>query len=472
MFGGKRQKYSSTCLRRICLGLLTGIVIISLFCSSAFLLEEKKVIIEGVSIAGIPLSGLGPEQAAVFLSHRLGPLLEHSVELRDSNSVFGFIPNKWGFFLDYKELVSEAFTQGRAGSIFLRWRKRRELRLQPVNIVPAVRINPEMYERFLGFLERQVNKQAVAADLLVNREGEIKVTPGRPGRRLQRQGFLSALSRVILTEAENRYFELPVEQVKPALSDEEIKDWDLTRVLAYFTTRFDPVEGERAHNIRTAAFSLHGTLVLPRQRLSFNHRVGLRVPERGYREAPILYEGRLVPGIGGGVCQVSTALYNVWLLAGFPVVKRSNHTIPISYVEMGRDAAVVDGGQDLVVTNPLSTPVFISAQVETDVLTVAVLGKQENHRVDAYSLESKVVQTIPPPETRIEDTTLGSGEEFLVEVGREGYIVELWRLALDSEGQVLRREFIDRSFYQPAPRLLRTGKNAHLRAEEPEGAGE
>ena len=161
-------------------------------------------------------------------------------------------------------------------------------------------------------------------------------------------------------------------------------------------------------------------MVFPGQELSFNRRVGPRVPEKGYREAPILYEGELIPGTGGGVCQVSTALYNAWLLAGFPVTKRFNHTVPVSYVEMGRDAAVVDGGQDLVVVNPLFTPVFISAHVEADLLTVAVVGKQEDKRVATYLLEPKVVQTISPPETRAEDT-LGTGGRALAETGRAGY---------------------------------------------------
>ncbi|HHU81739.1 MAG TPA: hypothetical protein GXZ26_01925 [Firmicutes bacterium] len=450
----------------------TGVIaVFLLFCFSASGWHGRKVILEGVSIAGIPLSGLQPEEAAVFLSHRLEFLLERRVELRDNNFVFGFIPSRCGFYLDYPELAAEAFAQGRAGSIFLRWRQRRALRLQPVNLVPAVKIGPRLQEEFLGYIERQVNVEPVNADLLVDQEGKIRTIPGRSGRRLEREEFFSALSRVILAE-DNRCLELPVKQVEPALSGEKIKEWGLTRALTYFSTRFNPQEEERSQNIRTAACALHGAVVFPGQELSFNRRVGPRVPEKGYREAPILYEGELIPGTGGGVCQVSTALYNAWLLAGFPVTKRFNHTVPVSYVEMGRDAAVVDGGQDLVVVNPLFTPVFISAHVEADLLTVAVVGKQEDKRVATYLLEPKVVQTISPPETRVEDTALAPGEEFLAETGRAGYTVELWRLALDSTGQVIDREFISRSSYQPAPRLLKIGKKTPPAREEPEGAGE
>ncbi|NLY88479.1 MAG: hypothetical protein GX085_02510 [Firmicutes bacterium] len=458
-------------MRRLGLGFFTGITaLFLLLCLSASWRQTRKVIYEGVNIAGIPLSGLQPEQAAVFLSHRLGPFLDRQVELRDNGFVFGFIPSRCGFYLDYAELAAEAFAQGRAGGIFQRWRQRREFRRRPVNLVPAVKIDPGLHEEFFAHLERQVNVEPVSTDLVVNREGKIKVFPGRPGRRLERRGFLLTLSRVILAE-DNRCLELPVKEVEPALSGEKIKEWGLTRVLSHFSTRFDPQEEERAQNIRTAALALHGAVVLPGQELSFNRRVGPRIPEKGYREAPVLYEGELIPGIGGGVCQVSTALYNAWLLAGFPVTKRFNHTLPVSYVEMGRDAAVVDGGQDLVVTNPLSTPVFVSAHVEADLLTVAVVGKEKDPRVATYLFTSKVMETIPPPEIRIEDTALAPGEELLAEAGREGYLVELWRLALDNTGQVIRREFINRSFYQPVPRLLKTGKKAPPVREEPEGTG-
>ena len=85
-------------------------------------------------------------------------------------------------------------------------------------------------------------------------------------------------------------------------------------------------------------------------------------------------------------------------------------------------------------------------------------------------LEPTVVETLPPPEIRIEDAALAPGKKLLVEAGREGYLVELWRLALDSTGQVIRREFINRSSYRPAPRLLKTGKKHPPAREEPEEA--
>ena len=125
MFGEKKQKDPAGHGRRSDLRFIAGITaVFLLFCLSASWWQGRQVIPEGVKVAGIPLAGLPPEEAAVFLSHRLGHLLERRVELVDNDFVFGFIPCEWGFYLDYPELVAEAFAQGRAGSLFRRWRQR------------------------------------------------------------------------------------------------------------------------------------------------------------------------------------------------------------------------------------------------------------------------------------------------------------------------------------------------------------
>lgn len=444
--------------------MVTGAVVFS-FAARILLpvIREKEVIVEGVSVGGITLAGLRPEEAVRVLTNRLAPFLEQPVELRDRDFTFSFVPGRWGFFLEYKQLAAEAFALGRAGSFLQRRRERWSLRSQPLDITPEVKVLPEQYEYLLRFLATRINEEAVEADLMVNRRGEVTALSERPGRRLNIRELKTKLSRVILAE-ENRRLDLPVDRVEPALSNEKVRVWDLTRLLSYYNTGFDPENRDRVHNIRTAAFSLHGVLVLPGQKLSFNRRVGPRVSERGYREAPIIYDSRLVPGIGGGVCQVSTALYNAWLLAGFPVDTRFNHTLPSAYVEMGRDAAVVDGGQDLVVVNPLPTPVYVSARVEGDTLTVAVLGKNNDGLF--YTLEPRIVETVSPPELRVEDSSLAFGETVVEEEGREGYIVELWRLARDREGETF-QERVNHSIYQPVPRLIRT-----VVEQKPEGEEE
>lgn len=462
MFGSEKKQGFPPSFRRS-LFILAGAVLISLAARPLLpLLREKGVIVEGVSVGGITLAGLRPEEAVAVLNDRLAPLLAQPVELRDGDFSFSLVPERWGFFLEYEQLAAEAFALGRTGNLWQRRRERLVLRKKPLDLTPDVKTGPGDFERLHRFLTARINKEPVEAEIMVDRKGTVTVSPGRPGRSLNLRELERKLPRVILAR-ENRRLDLPVDPVEPVLSPEKIRKWDLTRVVSYYNTRFDPENKDRVHNIRTAASSLHGALVLPGEKLSFNRRVGPRVTEQGYREAPVIYENRLVPGVGGGVCQVSTALYNVWLLAGFPVETRFNHSLPIAYVEMGRDAAVVDGGQDLIVVNPLPTPVYISTRVEGDTLTVAVLGK--NHDDLFYTLESRIIETIPPPVLQVEDSSLPPGETVVEEEGKNGYIVELWRLARDREGQIF-PERVNRSIYQPVPRLLRTGVK-----QKPEGEG-
>lgn len=462
MFRSEKKQSFLPSLRRWLL-ILAGAAVFSLAARVLLpVIREKGVIVEGVSVGGIPLAGLRPEEAVAVLTNRLAPFLAQPVELQDGDFTFSFVPDQWGFFLEYDQLAAEAFALGRVGNIWQRRQERSVLRNQPLDITPEVKTGSEQYERLLHFLATRINKPPVEAELLVNRKGEVTAHPGRPGRSLNIRELETKFSRVILAQ-ENRRLDLPVDPVEPGLSTEKIRKWDLTRLVSYYNTRFDPEDRDRVHNIRTAASSLHGALVLPGEKLSFNRRVGPRVTEQGYREAPVIYDNRLVPGVGGGVCQVSTALYNVWLLAGFPVDTRFNHSLPSAYVEMGRDAAVVDGGQDLVVVNPLPTPVYISTHVEGDTLTVAVLGKNNDGLV--YTLEPRMVETISPPVLQVEDSSLAPGEIMVEEEGRYGYIVDLWRLARDREGETF-QERVNRSIYQPVPRLLRTGVKQKPEGEE------
>lgn len=127
-----------------------------------------------------------------------------------------------------------------------------------------------------------------------------------------------------------------------------------------FSTTFDVTEVERSHNIRQAAKHLDGATMPPRGRLSFNREVGPRTIARGYHVAPVLMLEGARPALGGGICQVSTTLYNAVLYAGLRIVHRYAHSRPIRYVPLGRDATVSWGSKDLVIQNPNPHPIRLN----------------------------------------------------------------------------------------------------------------
>jgi vancomycin resistance protein YoaR len=141
-----------------------------------------------------------------------------------------------------------------------------------------------------------------------------------------------------------------------------------------YTTRFNPGDVSRTHNLRLVASRLNGALIPPGGTFSFNGWVGERRPEEGFREAIVYKQGKMVKDTAGGLCQVSSTLYNVALLAGLPIVERSNHSLTVTYVPLGRDATVYWGQRDLRFRNDTDTPLYIRARTGRRTLTIEAWG--------------------------------------------------------------------------------------------------
>lgn len=174
--------------------------------------------------------------------------------------------------------------------------------------------------------------------------------------------------------------------------------------LCAYTTYFNEKEGGRCENIRLAARRLDGIALQPYGEFSFNGAVGSRTKENGYQEAKVISQGAFVVGVGGGVCQVSTTLYNAALLSGLTVLEYHPHSLRVGYVPPSRDA-MVSAYSDLRLYNPHSETVYISAEVGKDWLRFTLYGKGDGR---TYSIESRALQEIPPPELIV-----GEGEEVI-----------------------------------------------------------
>lgn len=188
-----------------------------------------------------------------------------------------------------------------------------------------------------------------------------------------------------------------------------------------FTTAFYDSSIERAHNIKLSASALNEITVYPEKVLSFNALVGIRSEKTGYKNAKVIVDGKFVEGIGGGVCQVSTTLYNAALLAGLEVTEYHRHTVAVSYVEKSFDAMVSYGYADLKIKNTTGAPIFIESAVSDGKITFDVYGKKMNYSI---LRESVTVKTIEPTITTITNENLKSGETRYVTYPKCGYETE------------------------------------------------
>lgn len=190
-----------------------------------------------------------------------------------------------------------------------------------------------------------------------------------------------------------------------------------TRFINGFTTYFDASNTNRASNISLAASKLNGAVIESGKTLSFNDTVGARLAENGFLPAKIIEKGEFVEGIGGGVCQVSTTLYNAALLSGLEVVEYHPHSLAVSYVAPSRDAMVSGTAFDLKIKNNGKTPIYIRSKAQNGSVTFCVYGLKDGNE---YSFKSNVTGSVPAPEEQVDDPAKArNGKDGLLS---EGYL--------------------------------------------------
>ena len=218
--------------------------------------------------------------------------------------------------------------------------------------------------------------------------------------------------------------------------------------ISSYTTTFDRNVYARSYNIALACKNFCYLRVAAGERLSFNAVVGRRTKDRGYKQAKVIENGEYVPGVGGGVCQVSTTLYNAWITAGLGVEYVRAHSLPSSYCALSRDATVSDW-TDLVLVNDSGADVTVNATVTGNKVRFDVYGRVSDY---GYEFESVLVRKTPPPEPMIEyvDFIEGGQESKVVSPAKNGYVSELVRKVF-LDGAEISREVVRRDVYKGVP---------------------
>jgi len=289
-------------------------------------------------------------------------------------------------------------------------------------------------------LAKRVDKAPVDADWAVSKSG-IRVIPDQPGHVLDVPRSAKALLRAALVTApELRSANLTVESVSADRTTAEAQDMDIKGLVASYQT-FYGGEPNRIHNVQLVSHLVDKHVIAPGETFSFNRATGARTEDKGFLEAPVIINGELKTGLGGGVCQVSTTVFNAAYEAGLPIVSRTNHALYISHYPQGRDATVNYPDTDLRFTNDTDHWLLLRTWVGSSSLTVALYGTPVHRRV--VSETSPLVVTGPPPVRKIKDPTLFMGETVVEERGSSSLKTSNERKVYDADGKLL----FDTTFY-------------------------
>ncbi|MHB1136365.1 MAG: VanW family protein [Coriobacteriia bacterium] len=282
--------------------------------------------------------------------------------------------------------------------------------------------------------------------------GTVTVVPAEDGLSADAEDLATRLEAV-LTEAGERRAELTMRRVEAALTTEEASDLGIVERLSTFTTEYSSSNKPRVNNIHTLSDALDNTLVEPGGTFSFNGSVGERTAAKGYEEAPAIVNGKLVPQLGGGICQVNTTLFNAVFFSGLPVVERRNHSQYISHYPKGRDATVSWGGPDFKFKNDTPNWILIATGYTNSSVTISIYGTDPGYEV--------VYETGPwtnitnPPVREVKDASLPVGTRVIDERGVSGRTIVVTRIVTKGGVEIRRDAF--KSVYRPTEEIVRVG---------------
>ncbi|WP_066639784.1 VanW family protein [Desulfolucanica intricata] len=463
--GATLQKTTVIRRRRITLiSVLIGVFLILTYWG--FSSSGGERVMPGVQLRGLDLELSGADRTGGIAKLKTleEKLQKQSVNIICQDTTKTVSLKEIEFTLNAEETMNTAFAVGQNYNFLQRmWQS-----VRPVThaIAASVNINKEKLENKLKDIIEKNTVPPKDARLVINQDRTVSIIPGEPGLHADIDKLYNDLVSN-LSEGNTNPVNLTFSQIKPDKTAEEIRAMGIDYLLGSFTTQFKSWQSNRNKNIAIAAQALEGLYVSPGETVSFNKVVGPRSAEAGYKSAGVIVGDEFNEDLGGGVCQVSTTLYNAVLLANLGIVERHNHSLPISYVPLGQDAAVAYEYLDFKFKNTTEQYIYIDTNVGSNYITFNVLGNKK-YKKD-IKIENRINQVVEPKVIYKIDSNLSEGQEVVEKAGSNGYKVSSNRLFLEN-GVVVKTEKLPSSNYLKVDRVIRVKSLAEEKDNDEEAA--
>lgn len=434
------------------------VLIIAAF-TAAFMILTKRytgnTIRKGIRIENTDVSWLTAEDARALVEDGL----KNSYGADKLTLVYE--ENKWDIKLsdiDYsfrvEDAVERAFSIGRDGNIFKKLIDSITLSKSGLELDVDVSFDRKKLRSRLEEIKEQCDSAAQNASVSYS-GGKFKYTRDVPARELDVDTNLKLVENY-LSKRDFGEIELLVEEKEPEITYEAVKN--VNSVISSFSTSFNKNDVNRTDNIKLACSRINNVLLMPGDEFSMNRELGPRTHANGYKQAPIIFKNELVPGTGGGVCQVSSTLYNAVLMAGLKVTEREHHSMPLTYISPGRDATITESSIDFKFRNDLDHPVLINAGVTGNKLNISILGKKRDDGIE-FRLKTKTIGVFKPkPEKIVLDESLEPGGKVVERKPINGIKVILYREAY-RDGVLQWREKLNEDYYRPVQGITRVSSD-------------
>lgn len=404
---------------------------------------EKGGIYPNIFVDGIDMEGLSVDEAVALLKNQHNKTIEGQAlnyTYKGDAYPITFDEVDWKYFLE--DAVQEAYDIGRTGSKKEITKIIRELEEAPMEISILIDYNEEKLENFLLSIEQNFATDPVNSKM--EKSGlDFVITPDVTGVKMDLQ---ATLHNTLESLENNMGTDIPIvvieEPAKYTASDFNFEK-DL---IGSFTTSYSTSQTNR-QNLETGSAYLDGTIIMPGETFSAAEGMGEQTAERGYVSAGVFVGGKLVNGMGGGICQVSTTVYNAALMAELEIVERWPHSMPVGYVPLGRDAAIADGYKDLVIKNDTDSPIYLEAYARDGVLAANFYGKEIHEEGRTVSFDTVLVSTTAKPaEVVTKDANMYVDQRVVTYEGTGSKTVTVYKTITQNGQQVSREAFVNSTY--------------------------
>lgn len=418
--------------------------------------DLSGTIMNGIYFDDINMSGKTYDEAVKLIRDKVKSMSTANITLNSigGNSVSATAQDL-GLTWDDTNLVADALYVGRSGNIVERYKERKDLehdkKVYPIN----VEFDRETVEAIVNEQGELYNVEATDATLS-KADGDFVVTPGTKGEKIDANASVSRIMSALdnFTGSDLTIDMVVVEDIPKATAEDLEKIHD---VIGRYKTSFKTSNADRSGNVRNGTRLVNGTVLLPGESFSMYQTVSPFTEENGYYLAGSYLNGMVVESLGGGICQVSSTLYNAVLRAELQIDERHNHSMIVSYVDLSSDAAISGTSKDFKFTNNTENPIYIEGITTEDkqvVFTIYGVETRPSNRVVSYESE-KISETVPEGDKIIADPSLPLGS-ITTQSAHTGYVGKLWKI-VTVDGKETERVEVNKSTYLPTPRTATVG---------------
>jgi vancomycin resistance protein YoaR len=442
---------------------INSILVMILFIIITFILANMRIAIrgyenliyKGISINKVDVSHLNREVAIDKINKDITDMnKDRNVKVQIDEKSYKISFHELGIHENVEEIVDMALLYGKKDKFIDKYKNIKKGMSR--EFYTSTILDEESFNKFLNIIEKEQNRSAVNATIDHEWNGFL-ITPHEIGRKIDGD----ALSKSIREEVDNNLDDNDIivnvifNKEYPKIMEDDLKTIN-TKISSY-TTSFINSSFGRCRNIELAAKYIDNTVIMPGDEFSFNKIVGPTTPGKGFEYAKVIKNGTFVDEIGGGVCQVSSTLYNAVLKSNLDITERRNHSKIISYVPMGQDAMISYGISDFKFKNNFNYPVFLETIVQNKEITFNIFSNEEGLEPQ-YEIKNEILKEIKPKKEITYDYSLSEGRIIIEQNGKSGYIVNTYRVRHDN-GQIVEKILVGESIYACKNTIVRMGKD-------------